>query len=263
MEKSMTKREEEKLEAVKNGEPVDIGSERKEAMQAYHAEEHIKGGSYIREFILGFNDGLVSIFSLVTGVVGAAVSNKIVILAGVAGLAAGATSMGLNNYISSKSQTEFYKSEVERERKEIENVPKREREEIVAVYKLKGFEGKLLKQVVDKITSDKKRWLKVMMEEELGLFGDDFENPYKIALITGISFIFGALIPIAPYLFISNISSGLIYSAIASILGLFIVGSAKTMITKKNWLKSGAEMVMVGVLAAAASYSIGSLFSVK
>src|SRR3989338_8363014 len=251
MEKSMTKREDEKLEAARKGEPLDIDSERKEARQAYHAEEHIKGGSYIREFILGFNDGLVSIFSLVTGVVGAAVSNKIVILAGVAGLAAGATSMGLNNYISSKSQTEFYKSEVERERKEI-----------VAVYKSKGFEGKLLKQVVNKITSDKKTWLKVMVEEELGLFGGDFENPYKIALITGISFIFGALIPIAPYLFISNVSSGLLYSAIASILGLFIVGSAKTMITKKNWLKSGFEMVMVGVLAAAASYSIGSLFSV-
>ena len=260
--RQMTKREDEKLEAAKKGELINIDSERKEARQAYHAEEHIKGGSYIREFILGFNDGLVSIFSLVTGVVGAAVSSKIVILAGLAGLTAGATSMGLNNYISSKSQTEFYKSEVERERKEIEKVPKREREEIVAVYKSKGFEGKLLKQVVNKITSDKKTWLKVMVEEELGLFGGDFENPYKIALITGISFIFGALIPIAPYLFISNVSSGLLYSAIASILGLFIVGSAKTMITKKNWLKSGAEMVMVGVLAAGAAYFIGGLFRV-
>ena len=262
MKKEMTKREDEKLEAAKKGELIDINSERKEARQAYHAEEHIKGGSYIREFILGFNDGLVSIFSLVTGVVGAAVSSKIVILAGLAGLTAGATSMGLNNYISSKSQTEFYKSEVERERKEIENIPEREKAEIEAVYKLKGFEGKLLKQVVNKITSDKKLWLKVMMEEELGLFGDDFENPYKIALITGISFIFGALIPIAPYLFISNVSSGLLYSAIASILGLFIVGSAKTMITKKNWLKSGFEMVMVGVLAAGAAYFIGGLFRV-
>src|SRR3989338_2363842 len=141
---SLKKRVEEKLSEGKNRKPVEINKERQEARQAYHSEQHIKSGSYIREFILGFNDGLVSTFSLVAGVTGANVANRIVIIASLAGLAAGSTSMGLNNYISSKSQIEFYKSEIEREKYEIETLPELEREEIVEIYKSKGFKGKIL-----------------------------------------------------------------------------------------------------------------------
>src|SRR3989344_6405514 len=148
--KAYEKRAKQKIKDAKKGEKIDIDKERAEARQAYHAEEHIQSGNNMRDFILGFNDGLVSIFSLVAGVAGANVSSKIVLLAGLAGLAAGATSMGLNNYISYKSQIEFYKNEIAREKNEIDEVPERERDEIMALYKKKGFKGKELDMVVNR-----------------------------------------------------------------------------------------------------------------
>ncbi|MFH0977926.1 MAG: VIT1/CCC1 transporter family protein [Candidatus Woesearchaeota archaeon] len=255
------KRAAEKVKAAKKAEPINIDKERAEARQAYHSEQHIKSGSNLRDFILGFNDGLVSIFSLLTGVAGANVSPKIVILAGFAGLSAGATSMGLNNYISYKSQIEFYKSEIEREENEIKRVPQREREEICEIYRKKGFKGTELERVVARICSNKKVWTKVMVEEELGLIEDKFDSPVRIAIITGLAFILGAMIPIAPYLFIRSASTGFMLSITFSIIFMFTVGAAKTVITKKSWLRSGAEMILVGAVSATAAFFIGRLFT--
>ena len=259
---SYKKRSEEKVSAAERGEKINIDEERAEARQAYHVEQHIQTGNNLRDFILGFNDGLVSIFSLAAGVVGAGVQPKIVLLAGLAGLAAGATSMGLNNYISYKSQIEFYKSEIQREKNEIGKVPEREKEEIREIYKKKGFKGKELDKVVSRICSNKNVWLKVMMEEELGLMEDKFDRPVKVALITGVSFVFGAMIPITPYLITSASTNGLLASAITSLIFMFLIGSAKTVITKKNWFKSGIEMVFIGMISATAAYLLGRLFTI-
>ena len=241
-------------------ESVNVPLERENALQAFHSEQHVKSGSYIRELIFGFNDGLVSVFALVSGIAGAALSSNIILLTGIAGLTAGAVSMALGAYISSKSQIEYYNSEIKREKEEIEKYPEVETEEIRQLYKLKGFKGQNLETVVKIITSDKKIWLKVMMEEELGLVQGKFDNPKIVAVIMGVAFVVGATLPIIPYFFMETVAA-LPLSAVLSLAGLFAIGSLKTIITKMSWLKSGAEMVGIGILSAAATYTIGFMLA--
>lgn len=223
-------------------------------------ETNIKGGKYLRDIILGFNDGLVSVFALITGVAGAAVSNRIVLLAGFAGLTAGAVSMALNNYISTKSKKEFISSQQKMEEEEIKTSPKEEEKEVEQIFKKKGFKGKILDKIVKTITSSKRIWIKTMMLEELKIPPkEEYKKPTLTALITGLAFIIGAIIPIMPYFFLSIIPA-LLTSIIISLIILFIVGAAKTTITQKRWFYSGIEMAFIGSAAALVSYFVGELF---
>lgn len=215
---------------------------------------------FLREIVFGFNDGLVSIFGLTAGLVGAYSSNSLVAIAGIVGAIAAAISMGLGTYISTKSQKEVYDHEIEREKMEIEEVPDIERQEIREIYSAKGFKGKLLEQIVKQITSDKKVWLKVMMEEELGFGKVLFKDPVKAAFIIFVAFIFAAAIPILPYLLFKT-NMAFAASVIFSCLGLFIAGSQKGRLTNVNWIKSGAEMFAVGAFASGSSYLIGTVIA--
>jgi VIT1/CCC1 family predicted Fe2+/Mn2+ transporter len=247
-------------------EKYNVEKERRKSMQAFHHEHHFHGGGYIREVIFGFNDGLVSTFALVTGIAAAAITgtvdNFVIVLAGIAGLLSGAVSMALGAYISSKSQIEYYNREIDREKYEIKMYPEREREEIREIYKRKGFRGRELNIVVNRICSNKKNWLKVMIEEELGLMIENFDNPRTIGAITGAMFVVGSIIPIIPYILLHP-SSGLTVSAVVSMVGLFILGSLKTKITERVWWKSGLEMVAIGAAAAIITYGAGALIGVS
>ncbi len=216
---------------------------------------------FMRSVILGVNDGLVSILALVAGVTGGTPENAIIILAGIAGAIAGAISMAFGNYISVKSEIELYHSEIEREKRELKEKPQDEIEEVRQIYRQKGFRGKQLEEIVKHLTSDEKRWLDVMMKEELGLFKEKFESPVKLAVLTGLAFIVASVIPILPYFFLGAKTALTVALVITGII-LFGAGAAKTLFTKKNWLVSGIEMLAIGMLATAATYTIGSLFPV-
>ena len=216
---------------------------------------------FMRSVILGVNDGLVSILALVAGVTGGTPENAIIILAGIAGAIAGAISMAFGNYISVKSEIELYHSEIEREKRELKEKPQDEIEEVRQIYRQKGFRGKQLEEIVKHLTSDEKRWLDVMMKEELGLFKEKFESPVKLAVLTGLAFIVASVIPIFPYFFLGAKTALTVALVITGII-LFGAGAAKTLFTKKNWLVSGIEMLAIGMLATAATYTIGSLFPV-
>jgi VIT1/CCC1 family predicted Fe2+/Mn2+ transporter len=215
----------------------------------------------IRSLILGLNDGLVSILALVAGVTGGTYDSDIIILAGIAGAIAGAISMAFGNYISIKSEIELYHSEIEREKREIKERPKDEVEEVREIYRQKGFRGKQLEVIVKHLTSNEKRWLDVMMKEELGLFKEKFESPVKLAAITGVVFILASIIPIVPYFFLGA-KAALVAALIMTGIALFGAGAAKTLFTKKSWIISGIEMLVIGMLATAATFTIGSLFPV-
>lgn len=226
-------------------------------------EHHLQSGGYIREWILGANDGVVSLFTLVAGMTGAAISNKIIVIAGLATLVGASISMGLGTYISTKSENEYYQQEIERERYEIENMPDKERDELVEFYEKKGFKGKLLKQVVDTIAADKEVTLREMLKEELGVKEEDFKNPKFVGLFTSIAFVIGALPPLVPYFFYATAQASLIPSAILSLIFVFTAGALRTLLTGKKWWKSGIEMMAVGIIAAAVTYYLGMAVGVN
>ena len=141
----------------------------KEVSEPRHTEPHIAESSTIRDFVFGFGDGINTSLGIAAGVGGANVASDIIILAALVGMFTGAKAMAVQNYLAVKSQRQLLESEIEREKWEIENKPDVEREEIVDIYKAKGFAGKDLEMIVNKITSDKKVWLDTMLAEELKL----------------------------------------------------------------------------------------------
>ena len=221
---------------------------------------HNTNGKYIRSLIFGFNDGTVSNLALVAGLSGAMLGNKVVILGGLADMIAGAISMGLGNYIATKSQVEFYRHEYQREKEEIKTLPKLEIKEIEDIYRKKGFRGKELAMVVKRITSNKKRWLNVMMEEEIGMTKRGIENPVAVGLMTFGAFLLAAAIPVIPF-FVLPVKEALVLASVTCMSLLFAVGVAKTHYTGRDWLRSGIEMVVIGAIATLASYYLGDFFN--
>ncbi|HEY9166248.1 MAG TPA: VIT1/CCC1 transporter family protein [Candidatus Kryptonia bacterium] len=221
---------------------------------------HIPGGNIIRELVFGANDGLVAAFAVASGVNGAGVKSSVILVAGLAELIGGTISMALGAYLSTKSQIEYYKGEMSREGYEVDKFPDIEREEIREIYSAKGFKDEMLEKIVSHITSDKKRWVDIMMREELGLSMDNTISPTKSGIATGGAYAFGALMPIIPYMFMQPVP-GLTLSIAITLSVLFGVGAAKTVVTGKNFLRSGLESMAIGGLAAAATYLGGRLFA--
>lgn len=227
-----------------------------------HVEPHIKESSYIRDVVFGFGDGVNTSLGIVAGIGGATIGVDIVILAAIIGMFTGAKAMAVQNYLAVKSQREILESEIKREEYEIENKPEDERKEIEQIYKAKGFEGDELKMVVDRITSDKKIWLKTMLTEELGLNLEIIGNPIKGAIVMFVSFLIGGVLPILPYFivkigFINNFVALMIAISI-SLVSSFIIGAFKGRLAKKSWIKGGLEMSLLGTGIALLGYGIGS-----
>ncbi|MFP3985615.1 MAG: VIT1/CCC1 transporter family protein [Candidatus Bathyarchaeia archaeon] len=236
-------------------EVVKVAKENLEEGERWHKKVNV------REIIFGFNDGSISTLALLAGVTGGALARSDILIAGIAGVIAGAISMGIGAYISSKSEVEHHRSEIERELQEIDEVPEIEREEISQIYQKKAaFNEEELDLIVNRITSDKETWLDSMMKEELGLFEERFEDPIKLGLIMFLTFVAGGLVPIIPFLLVSTPQTSLLASSIITFASLFAIGIWKTTFTNKHWLMSGIEMVFVGVLAATIPYAIGELF---
>jgi len=226
-----------------------------------HTENiHAPGGYKMREVMLGLNDGLVAAFAVTSGVAAAFTNPKVVVMAGVAEMLGGAVSMGLAAYASARAQYEFYQSERQREHDEIRRWPERERDEIRGIYRGKGFSGALLEQIVTHITADPTRWRDVMMSEELGFGADVTEPPSRSAIFVGGSYLLGAAVPLVPYLFIAP-PLGILASAIATVLVLFVVGAAKTLLTARSWWRSGLGSMGIGIAAALVTYGAGRLFA--
>jgi len=223
-----------------------------------HQAEHEKG-KFIRHFIFGAEDGLISTLGFLSGITGAGLSHFTIAIAGVAEVFAAALSMGIGTYLSSKSQTELIKRNIEIEKIHIEKYPQLEKKEVEDFYRKKGFKGIELKHIVNKICSNKKVLLKEMLTSELGIFPKRFENPLKSAVVMFISFIILAMIPLLPFILIGN--SPLTYSIIFTLIVLFLVGATKTRLTKRNWFYSGLEMLVLGLVATIVTFYIGEFIS--
>lgn len=227
----------------------------------HHNEAHLKSFN-LPQIILGGQDGLVNVLGVILGVAAATVSSKIIIVAGLAATFAESISMAAVAYTSKLAEADYYQSEFEREKWEIDNVPDGEKEEIKALYENYGFKGKVLDEIVNKITSDKKIWLKVMMEQELKLEPIDRKQALPSALIVGVSAFVGSFIPLTPFFFLP-VKTAMIIALFVSSFVLFIVGYYKAKQTLgRQLLQQGIEMMIIGMASAGVGYLVGSIFKI-
>jgi VIT1/CCC1 family predicted Fe2+/Mn2+ transporter len=229
---------------------------------ATHTEAaHIPGGRSLRDLVFGANDGLVAAFAVVSGVRGADVSTHIVLLAGLAELIGGTIAMGLGAFLAAKSEREFILSEREREEREIREFPEEERKEVRTIFARKGFKGRALEQMVEHVTADPAFWVDTMMTEELGLALSPAVTPVRSGLVVAGAYALGAAFPVIPYALPVAVQSAFPLSVGCTLVALFVAGSLKTLMTGRPWLRSGLETVLVGALAAAATFLAGRLVS--
>ena len=216
---------------------------------------------YLSEFVYGGIDGSVTTFAVVAGSVGAGLDSAVIIILGFANLIADGFSMSVGAFLSAKSEHENYEKHKAIEYWEIEHLREKEIQEIREIYEAKGFEGELLEQVVNKITSDDDVWVDTMMKEELEMTLDD-KSPFNVGLSTFTSFIIVGLIPLVVYLwdFFSPIGKNLfLYSCLMTSVAFIMVGFLKSMVTGTSKLRSTFETLMLGAIAAVLAYFVGDL----
>jgi len=222
----------------------------------------IRGGGGVRDMIFGANDGLVSTLAFVTGVFGAITDPYIVLLSGIAELFAGTISMAAGAYQSSKSELEVLERESQRKKVKKGRTPEEEREELIKFYQEEGFKRGEAEAIVNRITIQKELPAQTSTLEELGLAPKELGNPVKAGILCGVSFGLAALVPILPFAFQAlSCMDALIISIVATVATLFGVGAMKTIFSRKSWVRSGLEMMVIGASAAAITYLIGKMFS--
>ncbi|MBI4416626.1 MAG: VIT1/CCC1 transporter family protein, partial [Euryarchaeota archaeon] len=216
------------------------------------------GRGVLRSAVLGANDGLGSILALAAGVAGAVADSGTVLIAGIAGLIAGAVSMAASNYISVKSEQESYRARVELVRVGIEVAPEIKRAQLKAVYRRKGFSQDESEMLVNRLADDEDQLMRTLLTEEHGLTEASFENPRRLAWWTGFAFVVAGAVPILPFLVAPPVP-GLIAAVVLTVVALFVTGAFRTLSTLQNWWKSGLEMALIGMGSATATYFIGLL----
>ncbi len=221
------------------------------------------GGNALRAAVLGGNDGLVSNFSLVMGVAGATQGGSGVLLAGLAGLLAGALSMALGEWISVKSSQELYENQMAIEMEELETSPENEMKELELIYKAKGIPEAQAKEMAAEIIRNPEHAHELLVKEELGINAEELKgSAFEAAAYSFILFGIGAIIPVFPFFFLSG-TNAILLSAAASAVGLFIIGAAITLFTGKSIWYSGFRQVLFGLAAAAITFGIGKLIGVS
>ena len=212
---------------------------------------------WIGDAIYGVNDGLGSIFGIVSGVSGATLGNsKYVLLSGIAGMIASALSMGSGAYLAAKSEREIYQAELAREREAIALNGPEARELLSLYFQVKGLPEQDADHMVEHIASDPEQMLRALAAERLNSTEEALSNPLTSAISGALSTAAGAFIPIVPFFFLSGYSA-VIISAIVSLLAHFAVGAAKSLVTVRSWWSSGFEMTLVGAVEGVVTYVIG------
>jgi VIT1/CCC1 family predicted Fe2+/Mn2+ transporter len=221
------------------------------------------GGNAIRAAVLGGNDGLVSNFSLVMGIAGASSGGDAVILAGVAGLLAGALSMALGEWISVRSSQELYENQMQLEMEELETNPEGEKEELALIYRAKGIPADQAQAMAEDLMKNRQGAHEMLVQEELGINAAELKgSAMQAAVYSFMLFSVGAIIPLFPYFFLSGFKAMMV-SVVVSALGLFLIGAAITLFTGRNLWYSGFRQALFGLLAAAVTFGIGRWIGVS
>ena len=223
-----------------------------------HHHEHHEGatrGAALRNFVFGTSDGLVTVLAFVAGVSASLASRRLVLMAGLAEMFAGAVSMGLGAFLGTRAERDWYERERKREEAEVEKIPHLEKEELREIYRKKGLEGETLERVVDVFTANEKRWVDIMMSEELGLQPVE-SSPLSSGLVVGSSYIVAAAVPLLPYLVFTG-GLALLASMMLTASALYLVGVGKARITQRPEFRAGVEMMLTGLIGTGVCWAIG------
>lgn len=226
-----------------------------------HKHTSLSSASNLRAAVFGINDGLISNMSLILGVVGANPDPHFVILAGVAGLLAGACSMGAGEYISVRSQREVFEYQIAIEKQELAEYPEEEAEELSLIYQARGLPKEEANKLAQFMTDNPERGLDTLAREELGLNPAELVSPLGAMLSSFFAFAIGAIVPLVPFLMGSH-SWSLIASIIITAIVLFFIGMVLSLFTNRNAVFSGLRMLLIGVIAGAITFYTGKLLGI-
>jgi len=225
------------------------------------AEKHARPG-LLSDFILGSQDGLVNVLGVILGVAVASRDITIILAGGLAATFAESISMGAVAYTSTIARRDHYRSEVERERQEMRELPDLERQEVREILERWEFHGDELEEMLEKIVSKPKAWLELMMAHELNLAPVEESQARRSALIVGFAAIVGSLIPLVPFFATgADILLGIAISLVVSAITLFVIGWYKASTTIGRPARSGLQMLLIGITSALAGFGIAFLVS--
>lgn len=227
----------------------------------YHREEHFQGGNTIRDIVIGMSDGLTVPFALAAGISGAIAETHLVVTAGFAELAAGSIAMGLGGYLAARSEADHFETEAKREQLEIIHKTQLEEQEVYAIFAQYGVNQSESLPVVTALKRNPTAWKDFMMKFELGLETPDPSRAFKSAITIALSYIFGGIIPLTPYILTPDAEKALLISASVTLFALFGFGVAKGYFTGMPLFKSGFQTAFVGGAAAGAAYLLAKAIS--
>lgn len=225
-----------------------------------HTERHFTAPETVRDAVIGMSDGLTVPFALAAGLSGAVSSSKIVVLAGLAEIAAGSIAMGLGGYLAARTDAEHYEAERRREVEETKTMAQEETEEVVKVFRGWGLSDAEMAPAVQAIIADETRWVDFMMRNELRLEEPSPGRAVRSAGTIAVAYVVGGFIPLCPYMLSANIDDGLKTSVILTLAALFIFGVIKARFTALNPWRGGFQTMMIGGLAATAAFVIARIF---
>ncbi|MDQ2924851.1 MAG: VIT1/CCC1 transporter family protein [Acidobacteriota bacterium] len=227
-----------------------------------HQERHSGSGEVIRDIVIGLADGLTVPFALAAGLSGALQNTHLVVLAGLAEIAAGSIAMGLGGYLAAHGEAEHYASEMLREQREIVDMPEDEAEEIYEVFTHYGISRAATAPVLAELQQQPKQYVDFMMRFELGLEAPNPNRAWRSALTIAVSYIVGGAVPLAPYILMPHSPLGALKVSVAvTLLALILFGAAKGKALKTGVLKSAIQTALIGGTAAAAAYGLAKLLS--
>jgi len=229
--------------------------------QTPHTERHFTAGDVVRDVVIGMSDGLTVPFALAAGLSGAVGNSHIVVVAGLAEIAAGSIAMGLGGYLAARSDAEHYESERQREWREVKEIPDEEAREVQNVFSGYGLKPEESDALVQALTRKPKEWVDFMLRFELGLEEPDPKRAVQSATTIAASYVAGGIIPLAPYMAMHYARSALLWSVLVTLVALGVFGFIKGRFTGARPARSASQTVLIGGLAAGAAFLLAKLFS--
>jgi VIT1/CCC1 family predicted Fe2+/Mn2+ transporter len=226
-----------------------------------HIEKHFTAGNFVRDVVIGMSDGLTVPFALAAGLSGAVQNTRLIVVGGLAEIAAGSIAMGLGGYLAARGDAEHYEQEREREEREVREIPEEEKAEVNLVFQTYGMTKEESTPVVEALSRRPDAWVDFMMRFELGLEEPDPRRALTSAATIAGSYVAGGMIPLSPYILLSSASRGLVLSAVVTLAALGIFGYMKGRFTGTHPLRSASQTMVIGGLAAAAAFVLAKLIA--
>ena len=227
-----------------------------------HAEKHFEASDTVRDVVIGMSDGLTVPFALAAGLTGTAIAtSRLVVVAGLAEIAAGSIAMGLGGYLAARTDRDHYESERAREIRETVELPEKEADEVADIFRGYGMAEQDIAPVVAAIRADQKRWVDFMMRFELGFEEPDPRRARNSAATIALSYILGGLVPLSSYVLMSDLRTALTFSVAITLVALFLFGYVKGKLTGIHPLRGGMQTVVIGGLASAAAFGLARWIS--